>query len=84
MKNHPNRSRNRRLQAASEILDVTQRHSHGRDVTYTEIAGVLLEYRDTILSALNAQLVYCERCERGVHPAIDQGDHLCPHCGLVL
>lgn len=27
---------------------------------------------------------FCGRCEMMVTPRIDQGDHLCPRCGLVL
>lgn len=34
--------------------------------------------------ATKTQTRFCEKCERHVVPRMDQGDPLCPHCGLVL
>lgn len=63
---------------------MTKRHSRGQAVSYTEIAGVLLEYRDTILSALNARSTYCERCQHHIEALVDGEDLICPRCSLVL
>lgn len=37
-----------------------------------------------IWAAIQEPMARCEWCERYVVPRIDQDDHLCPHCGLVL
>lgn len=52
MTNHPNRNQRRREQAAAEIRDARDRYLAGQPIRYEEIAGILLEYADTLLAAL--------------------------------
>lgn len=74
----------RRIKAAREIIDATDRYLAGQPVGYDELAGIIMEYRRTIVGALTQRPCWCERCERLVIPREDKGDDLCPHCRLVL
>lgn len=69
----------RRMKAAREIIDATDRFLAGSG-GYDELAGIVMEYRRTIVGALTRRPCWCERCERLVIP---EGDD-CPHCHLVL
>lgn len=72
----------RRMRAAEEIIEATDRFLAGSS-SYEELAGIVLEYRRTIVGALIRRPCWCERCERLVIP-ISDGDDLCPHCRLIL
>jgi hypothetical protein len=73
----------RRINAAQEIIEATDRYLAGKPCGYDELAGIVLEYRRILVGALTQRPCWCERCERLVIP-IDDGDDLCPHCKLVL
>lgn len=67
----------RRDKAAAEIREVL-----GRNASYDEIAGVLIEYQRTILVALERGLAYlkCLRCGHRWPQRQEKPPKQCPRC----